>query len=177
MDNKATTLEKIADLYYDEIFKYCKRRVKTDDAYDITQEIFLALSVSVVGINLQSVRKWLYTTAHNKIVDYYKRNKIETDNRAYIDISDETFTLYEDFTENLDENDLTTYKSGIMKSLSKDEFSLYRNIFIEKKNVSMLVSEFGISEAAMRKRILRLNNKIRKLIKSLLYFMFSFLTS
>jgi RNA polymerase sigma factor (sigma-70 family) len=170
LDDRSIKLSKIAAAYYDEIYKYCRRRVRTDDdAYDLTQEIFLALSGSFEKINAESIRKWLYVTAHNKIVDYYKSRKIETDNRIFIDISDDTVKLFEDFTENIEENELHKFKDEIEKSLTEDEYSLYRSVFFEKKRVAALVSELNITETAARKRISRLSNKIRKLIKALLY--------
>lgn len=170
MDDKTVRLSNAVGMYYDEIFKYCRRRVRTDDdAYDLTQEVFLALSGSFDRINAESVRKWLYATAHNKIADYYKSRKTEADNRTYIDISDDAVGLFEDFTENIGEDELRGYKTEIEKSLSEDEYSLYRSVFIEKKRVAALVSELNISEVAVRKRILRLSGKIRRLIKTLLY--------
>lgn len=170
MDDRLMELSRIASMYYDELFKYCRRRVRTaDDAYDLTQEVFLALAGLYANINAGSARKWLYVTAHNKIVDYYKSKKIEADNRTYVDLSDDTLNLFEDFTENIGENELREHKNEIAKNLSQDEYLLYRGVFVEKKSVAALVSELNISEAAVRKRILRLSDKIRKLIKTLLY--------
>lgn len=170
-------LNRIATMYYDEIFNYCRRRVRTnDDAYDLTQDVFLALSASFDNINVKSVRKWLYATARNKIADYHKSKKIEKDNRTYVDLSDDVVNLFEDFTERISENELLKCKIEIEKSLSKKEYSLYRSVFIEKKRVPTLVSELNITEAAVRKRILRLSNKIRKLIKALLYLTICLLT-
>lgn len=44
METLDDALGRIAELYYDEIFKFCYRRVNNqDEAYDITQDTFLAL--------------------------------------------------------------------------------------------------------------------------------------
>ena len=58
MNDSARQLEIITEQYYDEIYKYCRRRVDADDAaYDITQNVFLALSERFTSIDKIKVRK------------------------------------------------------------------------------------------------------------------------
>lgn len=73
MSEVAKELETVTEQYYSEIYKYCRRRVNTDDtAFDITQNVFLALSERYLSIDRVSIRKWLYETARHKIADYYR---------------------------------------------------------------------------------------------------------
>ena len=83
---KQRQLDEISVEYYAEIFVYIKRRVRTaDDVYDLTQEVFLALTHAYDEIDSSKIRKWLYQAAHNKIVDYYQtvKKKVHDLHREY----------------------------------------------------------------------------------------------
>ena len=47
MKTHVKQLEKITYKYYDEIYNYCRRRVKSEnDASDLTQTVFMELNMS-----------------------------------------------------------------------------------------------------------------------------------
>ena len=72
----AKLLQDFAEAYYDDIYKYCRRMGDNEsDAYDLTQVVFLALNQHYSTIDYNKVRQWLYNTAHNIVVDYYKMKK------------------------------------------------------------------------------------------------------
>ena len=61
IENKQLQLDEVATKYYDEIFAYIKRRVRTtEDAYDLTQDVFLIYTQTSEKINAEKIRKWLY---------------------------------------------------------------------------------------------------------------------
>lgn len=73
METLDDTLNTIAELYYGEIFKFCLRKIPNEyEAYDVIQDVLLALIDSYSKINPEKVRKWLYETAKNKIADYFR---------------------------------------------------------------------------------------------------------
>lgn len=161
-------LNEISIKYYDEIYSFCRRRVRSsEDAYDLTQEVFLALKEKIDKINLLSMRKWLYNTAHNKICDYYTNRKKENDNCTDIDVYDETLDLTTDFTEEITEDEIERHKVEILSLLSNDEKEFYDDVWIKHKTYKSLASKYNISEPALRKRVSRLHYKIRKCIKEL----------
>ncbi len=176
MDDLKVSLEKIAFLYYDEIFMYCRRCVKcSDDAYDLTQSVFLALNERYKSINLQNIRQWLYNVAHNKIVDYYKNNKRDSDNCMDVDIYDDSSLISNfDFTENITEKELEDNKTDIFRNLTTDEKKLYEAVYVKHYDYITIAESFKVSESALRKRISRLQYKIRKLINALLTLLFNF---
>lgn len=126
-------------LFYNDIFSYCRRRVIDDNtAYELTQMVFLALSENYLLINNMSIRKWLYTTAHNKIVDFYRRKKIDKENLSDIDITDDTLNLYMDFSEEYTEEEIIRDTKKAMASLNPDEKRLYDDIGLHTKIIHRL---------------------------------------
>lgn len=67
--------EKFAEDHYDEVFRYCARRLPTkEDAQDATQEVFLRLVKS--GALYERKGKplaYLYTCARNVCSDFYRK--------------------------------------------------------------------------------------------------------
>ncbi len=66
----------IYDRYYEPIYSYVYRRVSdVDTASDLTAEIFARMLRAAQGDDFpeQQVRAWLYRTAHNLVVDHYRR--------------------------------------------------------------------------------------------------------
>ena len=69
--------EKAFEEYADAIFRHCFFRVSDrEKAKDLTQECFLRTWDYVSrGNDIQNIRAFLYRTAHNLIVDEYRRRK------------------------------------------------------------------------------------------------------
>ncbi|MGI6744083.1 MAG: RNA polymerase sigma factor [Eubacteriales bacterium] len=169
MEKESLTLDEITELYYDEIFNYCRLHVSNDhDAYDITQSVFLSLCKCFSKINLNNVRQWLYNAAHNIVVDYYRNKKKEAENRISTDIFDESLDIYLDFTDEISGIELNEYINKVISKLTPDEEELYNDIWVCNKSYKAVSRKNNISEAALRKRISRLAYKLRKLIKSIL---------
>jgi RNA polymerase sigma factor (sigma-70 family) len=62
------------------LLRYIRSRIDNlEDAEDILQEVYLqaARSMSVTA-PIENLLGWLYTTAHNKIVDWYRKKKHRT---------------------------------------------------------------------------------------------------
>ncbi|MHB1151826.1 MAG: RNA polymerase sigma factor [Eubacteriales bacterium] len=170
MDNSNNNLstDEVASRYYDEIFNYCRRRVRSgEDAYDLTQSVFLALSERYNTIDIRCVRKWLYNVAHHKIADYYIKNKTE---KEYLTDADPA--LHEacfDFTEEYTDTEIEKYSLAILSGLNEKEQKLYNEVYCQKLLYPALAKKYNISEACLRKRISRLKYKITHLIKLLLF--------
>lgn len=170
MKIKLDQLNEIVSQYYDEIFSYCRMRISsTEDVYDVTQEVFLALIAQHQTIDLLKVRKWLYSVAHNMVVDYYKLNKKRQNLIAKLEVSSDAYEeLFHDF-DVLSEKDVEQYRATVFSQLTEKEQILYREIYQQHKSYSELAGQYQVSEAAMRKRAPRLSYKIRSLVKTILY--------
>ena len=73
--NASILAEKFAEDHYDEVFRYCARRLPTkEDAQDATQEIFLRLvrSRALYESNDKPLA-YLYTCARNVCADFYRK--------------------------------------------------------------------------------------------------------
>jgi RNA polymerase sigma-70 factor, ECF subfamily len=72
-------LESIYDLFYAPLYRYvAKRTGSTETARDLTGDVFQRLvhSCSQGRSPTTSVRAWLYRTAHNVVVDHYRREAV-----------------------------------------------------------------------------------------------------
>lgn len=67
-------------LYSGKILIYLSKRLpRQEDAEDLMQDVFLEAIDSVFFLKKRgSVMSWLYTIAHNKVVDYYRKKKIKS---------------------------------------------------------------------------------------------------
>ena len=170
MNIKLNQLDEIISQHYDEIFSYCRMRINnTDDVYDATQEVFLALIAQHDTVDRDKVRKWLYCVAHNVVVDYYKLNKKQQNLMERLEAAADAYDeLFSDL-ENLSDKDVAKYRAAILGQLTENEQILYREIYLQHKSYSELSGQYRVSEAAMRKRVSRLSHKIRSLVKTVLY--------
>src|SRR3989344_4513072 len=61
------------------ILCYLVKRVPKEDAEELMQDVFLeAIDQLPLLRKRQSLLSWLFTIAHNKTVDYYRKKKIKT---------------------------------------------------------------------------------------------------
>ena len=171
MKDTAHELKIISEQYYDEIYKYCRRRVRNDDiAYDLTQDVFVALSESIASIEKTGIRKWLYSTAGHKIADYYREiEKIKaylTDTPLDNLDTDPDALVYDPFAEmNPAEIEKTAQK--ILEDLLPADKALYYERYVLKLGYKELSQKYAVSETNMRKRVSRLHGKITKIVHNI----------
>jgi RNA polymerase sigma factor (sigma-70 family) len=73
-------IERAAHKERDRLFGFIKRRVRNEsDAEDIVQDVFyqLAMSYSVTE-PIEQLTAWLFHVARNKIIDWYRRRRVDT---------------------------------------------------------------------------------------------------
>lgn len=170
MKIKRTQLDNIISQYYDEIVAYfCMRVNSEDDAYDLTQDVFFALVEQFQTINDYKVRAWLYSVAHNILVDYYKANKRANTTLVELEFAADAYTELISSFDTLSEREVDQHRITIISQLAEKEQILYREIYHQKKGYTELSKQYQVSEATMRKRVSRLSHKIRGMIKSILY--------
>lgn len=73
----ASLLTRFAEEHYDEIYRYCARRLhSTEDAKDATQEVFLRLARSdALYDSKDKPLAYLYTCARNVCIDFSRRDR------------------------------------------------------------------------------------------------------
>ena len=73
--NKTDVMEKIYLDYKDKVFRYVLGKVRnTQDAEDVTSEIFLKVQTSLDSYNEEkaTLSTWIYTITHNTVCNYYR---------------------------------------------------------------------------------------------------------
>jgi RNA polymerase sigma-70 factor (ECF subfamily) len=84
---------KVYKEYRQDILRYVNSRVNSREiAVDMTSKIFIKLFTNWHGIEMETVRAWLYTVAKNELIDYYraKKEKVSLTDIFYIDDSGNT---------------------------------------------------------------------------------------
>jgi len=171
LKNIEKQLDRITKQYYNEIYQYCRHRIDQDeDAYDLTQEVFLALCAQYTAIDEKSIRKWLYTTAYHKIADFYREKQkkqhlidaIPLDNLS----DDSEFLLIENEHQ---PEEIEQMIKEIKSMLNDEEKQLLNNRYDLKMDYRSLSQMYDTSETVMRKRISRLKKKIHKIIDVMLH--------
>ena len=71
-----TAFAPIYEHYFAQVYSYCVRRVdNAQEAEDLTSLIFSRALRNVQGYQDGSVRAWLFTIAHNTVVNHYRDRK------------------------------------------------------------------------------------------------------
>ena len=64
--------------YYDRVYAYCYRRLgNPEDAADATSLIFSRVLAALPNCREESFRSWLFSIAHNVLVDTYRSRKLD----------------------------------------------------------------------------------------------------
>lgn len=71
----------IWDNFSETLKKYIQNKVKDEESSkDILQEVFIKIHLNANKIkNTESLKSWLYTIAHNTIMDYFKKQSRQID--------------------------------------------------------------------------------------------------
>ncbi len=83
---------KVYDIFIDPIFRYVYYRVKSDDAEDIVETVFLKVweHIGKYKRNEKSYfSAWVFRIAHNLVVDYYRGSKDRVTDELLYEIPDD----------------------------------------------------------------------------------------
>lgn len=120
---------------YESIDRFVRRRVRNAaDAADIVQEVFLRLASQEPPITVEKVRAWLYRTARNRIVDFWRsRRKVHVGTDAMENIPalplpsiverEEENQMMLDLLGELDEKHQEVLRLKFQEGLSYDEIA------------------------------------------------------
>lgn len=152
---------KILNLYKGRIFSYIFRLVKNyDDAEELTFDTFIKFFKSLKSFDTsKSLSSWLFTIAHNLVVDFFRRNKIEYE---YLD---ERYSISDNLAE----------KFEIEKRLKQLETALSQLVPIDREIIILFhreeLSYQEISEiiklpvSTIKTRLHRARKRLKKLLE------------
>ncbi|MBV6644606.1 MAG: sigma-70 family RNA polymerase sigma factor [Cyclobacteriaceae bacterium] len=142
--------------YYDLVRDFFVRRVKSkEDALDLTQEVFLKILKNNPEFEeIQNLGGWTFTVARNKLIDYYRKNRVEE-----MEISDRL---------DLIEKEETGFYNGMEKCIPKfltelDDYSKELITAIDFQGISQkdLAKKLNIPYPTLRSHVQRARKKVR----------------
>lgn len=157
-------LEQAYDEYADALFRFCALKVRSrEKAVDIVQDAFVKTLQYLKGGNeIQNIKSFLYKTAHNLIIDHYRKKTSE----SLDEMTDEGFDIASDGHEGLPLLSVDSEKA--LKAVhSLDD--TYRDImlmrFVDDLSPKEISELTGLSENVVSVRIFRGLDKLRVILK------------
>ena len=151
--------EQLYDRYADKVYRKCLSFVKDDaKAEDFTHDIFLKLV-----LNLGSYKEtakfstWLYSITYNYCIDQTRMSK------KYSEVGlDENFDLPDDD----DDSEIAELEAQqlnkAMKEILPEEKSILMMKYQDDMSIKEISDSLNISESAVKMRLLRAKDKLRK---------------
>lgn len=152
---------------YARIYNYILARTrKREAAEDITQEVFLiAFQKGEAFLRHEKPVAFLYTTARNLVLEYYKKDKLEEVGLDETQMTDCGRDVYEELCIRISDSvKETCYQNRVIRKLSPEEQELYRKYYIDKQPMRSIARELQVSEPAVRMKYMRIRRKVRKIV-------------
>ena len=169
-NNQKAELEKVSEEYYMLIYKYCRKKLQTNEAhaYDATNDVFVLLCEKWDSFhNKDNIRAWLHRAADNIIKKFHSKNKKIHRELKYIDDLDD-FTAnslsYEQDFENISEDNIEVYRDEILNELNDRERELFDIVFTERLPYNEICNELSITKENLKKQLYRLRQKINEAV-------------
>lgn len=148
-------------------FFWRRTQGQTDDAADLTQEVFLRVWDRADTYRPPTkVNVWLFSIAYNLLTDYYRRRGYKDSYISYLQ-STEMEERDEDISIKLDQQQFDRALELVLATLSEAEKLLFDLRFTQELTVPEIAIVIGIPEGTVKSRIHTLTNKLRT--KLLLY--------
>ncbi len=149
------------DQYADAIFRHCYFRTNSREvAKDLTQQAFLnAWSYVQKGQVVDQFRAFLYRTAHNLIVDWYRRHKTE----SLDGLQEEGFDP-PDLHPETERQREWKWALANLKKLRKEDQELITWRYVEDMSPGEIAKVLGKKENAVSVRIHRAVERLRKIL-------------
>lgn len=151
------------------LFKYCYFRVHSkEDAEDLAGKVFMKTwDYLVAGNTIDSIRAFLYRSAHNLIVDFYKTSKHsrevplhDTEGKP-IDIPDDA-----SFVKDLETRELVTEVQEKLKDLPDQYREIIVLRYINDLSIGEIAKVTDMSENNVSVKLHRAINQLRRLAGS-----------
>ena len=130
-----------------------------EDAHDITQETFIACYKNIDTIDETNLLPWLYKTAHNKALNYLKKNRRYVTNTIPDIIDPHQIEI------NLQQEKRKKYIQDCFKKL-KPKYALILDLQLYQKKTYKEIAELtGISISALESILVRAKKQCRKILQ------------
>jgi len=149
--------------YYAQILRFVYQRVTSkDDAYDITQQIFLRAMMSLPKYQLRGFpfSSWLYRIALNEMNQLFRKNK----KQRGVNLQEKHPTQ---IVEELGETGGEEREAAVLQALTgleEDDFQLVEMRFFEGRPFKEMAEILNITEANAKMRLYRILDKIKPVV-------------
>lgn len=160
----------IISRYQEKLKRYIKRisNIPDEEINDLIQDIFLSVYENLNSFNPKlSFSSWIYRIAHNKTINFWKKNKYSWES---LNIDDNLFLVESVFNEKITENEyqIMENKEIISNSLKNIE-KKYREVlilkFLEEKNYKEISDILEKPMGTIATLINRAKQKLKKEIE------------
>lgn len=146
--------------YYPQILRFVYQRVNTkEDAFDITQQVFLQAMLSLHKYEVRGFpfSSWLYRIAINELNGIFRKNsKMRGVNLEESHLSDILQELQEESSEEKEQTVLNA-----LTSLAEDDLQIIEMRFFEKRPFKEIAEILDINEATAKMRIYRILERLK----------------
>ncbi len=176
LTQKNSFFEELYERYADKVYRKCLTLVKDKArAEDFTHDIFLKL-IFKLGSFKEEARfsTWLYSITYNYCMDQLRVNKKrgETNLEEELEVADEDV----DVSVLLEERDTDAKRlHRAIDHLSTEERSILMMKYLDDLSIRDIASVFRITESAVKMRLLRSRESLRKKYLEVLVLLIAFL--
>ncbi len=145
------------------IYRYCMQLLKDQEmASDATQDIFYKISSRLLKLKYPvTFSNWLYKVAHNHCMDQLKKRNYNYSILDYKihEIENIDYDFETDSTREIQINQLKQF----LNTIPVEEKELLEAKYLDKKSIIDLMSIYKLSESAVKMRLSRARQKVKKL--------------
>jgi len=158
-------LDILVQRYYTKVFHYCLTAIKNrDSARDLTQDVFLKMCNNLGKLkNPDLFIAWLFRIAHNLCIDYLNKNKRQRV-VAIQESHDETEEVFDEEEARL----WDTLCDKVGQAMAQTDWELRKLLvarYFDEKSIAELQKEYGLSESAVKMRLLRGRKQILTMLE------------
>lgn len=149
------------DEYSDAIFRHCFFRVSQKEiARDITQDTFIKVwQYIVLGGEILNMKAFLYKTANNLVIDYYRKKKSESLDTLYEDGFDPIGEIAEHIVDRAEVN----LALATLNKLTDDDRDILTLRFVDGLSLEEIADTLDQTQNAVSVRIHRALLKAKKI--------------
>lgn len=151
-------------VHYQPIYQFISQRISnTEDAQDLTQEVFYKLiRSSQKGKSIDNPKHWLYAIAKNAVTDYYRKKKVIVEDISTMQFTENTMELLELTDEQRIQ--LKNYLLSLIDELPEDYQQIIKMSELQGIPQKEIAKELGINYATVRSKVQRGRTRLRKAI-------------
>jgi RNA polymerase sigma-70 factor (ECF subfamily) len=149
--------------YYEQILRFVYQRLTSkDDAYDVTQQVFIQAMVSLPKYEMRGLpfSSWLYRIAINELNQLFRKEK----KTRGINCSE---AYLKDIAQEIEQPLHIAHEQAVVQAmahLEEEDFQLVEMRFFEKRPFKEISEILGMSEAATKMKLYRILDKLKPII-------------